>query len=59
VAERCYTCGDVGRPASELAEQFPSLGPCLATMKERWWYRAEGEVRAAHRRAGGKGGEGV
>mmetsp|Transcript_8753 Transcript_8753/g.28788 ORF Transcript_8753/g.28788 Transcript_8753/m.28788 type:complete len:391 (+) Transcript_8753:3-1175(+) len=38
LAEQLCTCGDVGRPRSELLTEFPNLTPSLSELAEEWWF---------------------
>eukprot|EP00798_Chlamydomonas_sp_ICE-L_P014641 gene14641-20677_t len=39
ISEYMVTAGDVGRPTSELALDYPQLAPQLKQIPEEWWYQ--------------------
>jgi hypothetical protein len=41
IAEHCATCGDVGRPSSDLARAFPIMTHQLRELEEVWWYNPD------------------
>lgn len=52
--EHALSAGDVGRPASALAAEFPELKDALKDLPECWWYTGnQGENCALSRKVKG------
>uniref|UniRef100_A0A7S0WR48 Phosphoglycerate mutase-like protein n=1 Tax=Chlamydomonas leiostraca TaxID=1034604 RepID=A0A7S0WR48_9CHLO len=47
ISEFVITAGDVGRPPSALAQEFPQLAEQLSRLPEEWWFHKDGKPNCA------------